>query len=295
MKISVSIGHVFSGDATIFEMMDLLYNAGFRTLDFTACDFLLPHMHYGDTELFSDGWKEWILQIRDYADSMGMTFNQSHQLMYNYFNHDDQTRLLNLMFDRVTEATSLLGASITVAHPVVPDNIFDIEQCKEKNAAFFREKAIIAQAYGVSLAIENMLNSPQPDGSTKWKYCSTPDQLVDLVNTINRPNVGFCFDVGHAHYMRQSIYDSIMKYGNRLISLHIHDNDSFSDQHNMMFTGSVDWDAFTKGLAACNYKGDFTLESYKAVISLPRELQPHMLEQLYRVSGWLVASVASNS
>ncbi len=291
MRISAHLGHVMGKDKTIFEMMDLLYDAGFRILDFTACDFLESYMQYGETELFSDNWKDWILQIKAYADNRGIMFNQSHQLIYNYFNDDQQTHLLNNMFDRVTEATALLGAPISVVHPVIPPGCtYDIEQCKEKNAAFIREKAKIAQGYGISFAVENMFNSIQPDGSTKWRYCNTPVQLVDLVNTINMPNVGFCFDVGHAHCMRENIYDSIMKYGDRLLALHIHDNDTFGDQHNMMFTGSVDWEAFTKGLADCQYKGDFTLESDKAVISLPRALQPHMLEQLHRVSQWIVAS-----
>ncbi len=292
MLISISTEHAYSEETTIFSIIDLLYEAGFRTLDFTACNYIHRGLKYGETEFFSDNWKQWIQEIKQYADSKGVVFNQSHNLMYNYFKTDDDTALLNSMIDRVLEACGLLEIPVTVVHPIAPVYaVEDLAECRRMNQAFFKEKAKVAENFGVKLAVENMIITRNTDSSKEWRYCNSPEQLIDLVDSIDMQNVGFCFDVGHSHYMYENIYESIMKYGERLISLHIHDNDSWYDQHIIPFSGSVDWNMFEKGIADCGYKGDFTLESFRSTIRLPRELQIGMLREMKLMSEWMVQRI----
>ena len=289
MRIVTTTEHVFTEDRPIFRQLDLLLESGFRYIDFTACCFIGPGRKYGDTIFFSDDWKPWIRDIRAYADKKGIVFTQTHNLMYNYFTGSEESELLNRMMDRVFEACGILGAPLTVVHPIAPPGAAgNIPECLRRNAAFFREKADRAAEHGVQLAVENMIVTRNFDGTTYWRYCSTPEQLIELVDAIDKPNVGFCFDVGHSHYMHENVYESVLKYGRRLISLHIHDNNLSDDQHVAPYSGSLDWDAFLKGLVDVRYAGDFSLESFRSTIRLPEETQPDMLRAMYRLSEWMV-------
>ena len=46
----------------------------------------------------------------------------------------------------------------------------------------------------------------------------------------------------------------------RLISIHLHDNDGISDQHKLMFSGTINWDRLAGILAASSYSGCISLE-----------------------------------
>lgn len=61
------------------------------------------------------------------------------------------------------------------------------------------------------------------------------------------PNAGFCFDCGH-----ENIYNGgdglLEKYGDRLLCMHLHDNNGKQDQHRLPFKGSIDWDRMGRRL-----------------------------------------------
>lgn len=49
-------------------------------------------------------------------------------------------------------------------------------------------------------------------------------------------------------------------YGDKLMALHLHDNDESADQHRMPFDGNINWDVVMKKLTDINYKGPIALE-----------------------------------
>lgn len=49
-------------------------------------------------------------------------------------------------------------------------------------------------------------------------------------------------------------------YGDKLMALHLHDNDESADQHRMQFDGNINWDAVMKRLTNISYKGLTALE-----------------------------------
>ena len=52
-------------------------------------------------------------------------------------------------------------------------------------------------------------------------------------------------------------------YGDKLISLHLHDNDGVHDQHILPFEGNVNWETTMKKIASCGYMGATALEVTK--------------------------------
>jgi sugar phosphate isomerase/epimerase len=101
------------------------------------------------------------------------------------------------------------------------------------DAAFssLEELSVFARQRGVEILLENIPNA-----------LSTAQRLVDfLVQT--HLQLGFCFDVGHAH-MGEGIEGAFDIMRDRIRSTHVHDNDGVDDRHIWPLVGeggTIDW------------------------------------------------------
>lgn len=138
-----------------------------------------------------------------------------------------------------------------------------------------------------------MFNTCKHDGTVYWRYCSTPEELVDLVDSIDMDNVCICLDVGHAHLMSEDFEKTMRCYGTRLRAMHIADNDGTSDQHLLPFHGNINWSSVMKAICEIGYAGEFTYEIHNATIRMPAELRPLMLRECYEVGQWLLRQYES--
>lgn len=79
------------------------------------------------------------------------------------------------------------------------------------------------------LALENIFDvSPQP--------------LADLLRELNSPWVGHCFDIGHWNLFAEvSLEEWFSALGDRLVHLHLHDNDGTSDAHLPIGEGNINF------------------------------------------------------
>jgi L-ribulose-5-phosphate 3-epimerase len=93
-----------------------------------------------------------------------------------------------------------------------------------------------AEKHNINIAVENL-----------YSY----DEIDYIFSHIKSPNLGFCYDTGHENFLTPNS-DIVFKYGNRLKALHLNDNDGKTDQHATIFTGTVNWDKISTGLAAAN-------------------------------------------
>lgn len=94
-----------------------------------------------------------------------------------------------------------------------------------------------ARPLGVRLLVENLLSD-----------ATTPEHLVTILEMGHLPNVGVCLDLGHAH-INQSVAEAITTLGDRIISVHVHDNHGTKDEHLWPGDGTIDWPAATKALS----------------------------------------------
>lgn len=101
-----------------------------------------------------------------------------------------------------------------------------------------------AEQQGVNVALENLRNI---------------ENLRHVFDHINSNRLGFCFDSGHQNY-RSKNTDLLSMYGDRLMAIHLHDNDESADQHRMPFDGNTNWDVVMKKLTDIDYKGPTALE-----------------------------------
>lgn len=101
-----------------------------------------------------------------------------------------------------------------------------------------------AENNNVKIAIENTDNNLFIDFALK---------------NIHSPNLGFCFDSSHNEISRNNDINLLKRYGNRLLALHISDNDGLKDRHWVPYEGNIDW---------AKIKRDFPMETYKGHLSM---------------------------
>jgi sugar phosphate isomerase/epimerase len=86
-----------------------------------------------------------------------------------------------------------------------------------------------AKPLGVRILIENIPNE-----------LSTPERLVEFIQTSHFEDVGVCFDCGHAHMMGgiAPAFETLKKH---ICSTHVHDNHADKDSHLWPGKGTINW------------------------------------------------------
>lgn len=118
-----------------------------------------------------------------------------------------------------------LGIDIGVIH--VTWGFKPPEPPSEKALNRFRKIAEEAEKCGAHLALENSV---------------FPGHLHFLMENIDSPNIGFCYDSGHENAFTPG-ENFLVKYSDRLFTTHLHDNCGNYDNHYVPFdkNGSIDW------------------------------------------------------
>jgi len=96
---------------------------------------------------------------------------------------------------------------------------------------------LFAKQRGVVIAIEN---TPNEFGS--------PESLAQFVKQTRLNDLRFCFDLGHAH-IGEGVAASFELMRDRIVTVHVHDNQGETDDHLLPFDGTIDWDAALTALS----------------------------------------------
>ncbi len=91
--------------------------------------------------------------------------------------------------------------------------------------------------------------------------------------------LGFCYDSGHGNLYDRALTD-LEAFKDRLIAVHLHDNDGSGDQHLPLFTGTVDWERLAAVLARSAYDRCVSMELMTANVEIDSE--ESFLESAYR-------------
>jgi sugar phosphate isomerase/epimerase len=93
-----------------------------------------------------------------------------------------------------------------------------------------------AHPLGVRLLVENLTSEP-----------TTPQHLITILDLGHLTSIGMCLDLGHAH-ITVGVAQSIETLGNRIVSVHAHDNHGMKDEHLWPGDGTIDWSATAASL-----------------------------------------------
>ncbi|MBQ2768047.1 MAG: sugar phosphate isomerase/epimerase [Clostridia bacterium] len=255
---------------TIEESLTALKTAGFDVADGN-----LWALGARNRPISADNWREWAEDARAIADRLGITFRQTHGQTLGGGQWDDpnytEAEFVWAINYRCIEVTKILGADWMVMHPfnLPHDPLYNRKKAREANLRYLAPFIEAAKKVGIGIAVENMVDF----GGRRRRYCGgDPEELIELIDTINDPDVGMCVDTGHAHVSGIHVGEFIRMAGSRIKATHIDDNNRDGDTHLPPFMGSIDWADTMRAFADIGYSGDFSFEigSYR----FPNEFRP---------------------
>ncbi len=148
---------------------------------------------------------------------------------------------------RALEIAENIPCTYAILHVGTTDEIYSP---KKMDAALWSVEhlRLFGRNRGVSLLLENTPNE-----------LSTPENLNWLAHEMRFPDLGFCFDAGHARMAGDPVA-AWEQMAPLVRSTHLHDNDGFKDEHLFPGEGSIDWEALHKAMHASTSKFTWMLE-----------------------------------
>jgi sugar phosphate isomerase/epimerase len=143
-------------------------------------------------------------------------------------------------------------ARLAVVHPghLSPLGMQMPDAAWSQNVTGIRQICDHAADLDMKIAVENMVNMPALLGRR-------PEEIAGILETVDRENVGFIFDVGHAN--TNGNVENFLKLKDIIIHAHMHDNHGERDEHLPVGNGTVPWNKVAAGLK--DYKGRIVTES----------------------------------
>jgi sugar phosphate isomerase/epimerase len=129
---------------------------------------------------------------------------------------------------RALEIAEQIPFRFLVQHVGTADELFSEKKFEAAMTSVEHLRAF-AKPLGVRILLENIPNE-----------LSTPDRLVEFIQTTHFDDVGVCFDTGHAHIM-SSVEQEFETMKAHIRSTHVHDNAKDRDSHLWPGNGSIDW------------------------------------------------------
>lgn len=151
-------------------------------------------------------------------------------------------------------AAERLGAHRVILHPgydrwrYAGNDALWVEACLDFWPPFLRRAADA----GLLLALENVFED-------------APGNLVKLLDALDSPVLGHCFDVGHWHMFcrgKVTLEQWFAQLGARLVHCHLHDNHGERDEHLPPGEGLIDFDRLFSLLRQRAPAATLTLEAH---------------------------------
>lgn len=248
-------------------IVKLLKDSGFTAYDFS----MYSHKNNEHAMIDFDDYKEKARVLREYADSIGIKCNQTHAPFPSAKKGDEEyNKYIFPFLLRSIEVSGILGATNCVIHPCN-------DYTAEENAVLYEALRECAEKSGVIICTENMFNWDRENNRPCFAACATAEDFVAHVELLDKKVFGACLDLGHAEIMGDTVSaaELIHALGDRLVALHIHENDKRGDNHVLPYSFRKEtYEGILKALKEIGYKGDITFESGNFIHRLPVELYP---------------------
>lgn len=243
------------------KVIDLATTAGFDAADYSLEDLTDPNnaFHKQDAHKLAESIGLQLAQG-------GLPVRQTHA-PFHFEDYSNQAEFESFIYPTIVrsiELSAAMGAKVAVVHPL-HHMLYEghEEEIFELNMKFYKSLIPVCQNWGIKVGVENMLQRDRRRARPSHDTCSRIEEFCRYIDTLNSEYMVACLDVGHVGLAphRDEAWDFIRILGHeRLLALHIHDNDYRTDKHSVPFNGLIDWHKVTKALGEINYSGDFTYE-----------------------------------
>jgi len=124
------------------------------------------------------------------------------------------------------------------------------------NLRSVRTLLTFARKHKVEISVEN---TPEP-----FPFLLKTMQDFALFYSELGNDIGLTLDVAHAHTNRQTL-EFIEKFSDKIVHVHVSDNEGKYDSHRGIGRGNIDWDVIAEAFKRIRYKGLIMLESIEHV------------------------------
>lgn len=135
------------------------------------------------------------------------------------------------------------GTDIVVMHAVNGNN-----KSFNYSSGYYSFSKIIREAENINIkvAIEN---------TQMFNYAEF------ILKEIESPNIGFCYDSSHDFINGESSGEILERWKNKLIAVHLSDNDGLCDRHWIPGSGNVNWEKIIKTIKQTNIRS-YSMETF---------------------------------
>ncbi|MBC6316724.1 2-keto-myo-inositol isomerase [Listeria grandensis] len=164
-------------------------------------------------------------------------------------------------FQEMMTVCDKIGAKYVVAVPLVTTDKILKKDIKANSIAVLEELSDIAKPHGVKIAVE-FIGHPECT-------VNTFRDAYDIVQTVDRDNVGLVFDSFHFHAMGSNIEDLKNADGSKIFLFHIDDTEDFQiglltdDDRVWPGHGTIDLDAHIATLKKIGYRDVVSVELFR--------------------------------
>ena len=288
----------------------LMKRTGFTCCDFSLNDYLRNDMLYKKKK--SDFFDQSSQQLctfftphKEAAQESGVRISQMHMPYPNFVpgaSKEFNDYLKEVVAPKSMEICAFFECRYIVVHGFKLAKYLGSETAEwERTEEFLDFLAPMAKAYSITICIENLYTNT---GNYLIEGpCCDAKKAAERIDRMNKKYgaevLGFCFDTGHANLIGLDFEDFITILGHRLKVLHIHDNDSIGDLHQIPFTftrnreniPSTDWDGFINGLRKIHFNGVLSFETSPVLAAFPEELKEDVLKLIAGIGGYFAEKI----
>ena len=204
--------------------------------------------HQWNTDFLYSKWE--IEQIEKWLREYGLQLLDLHGsagVEKTYASSEEYRRLagVELVRNRV-DMVARLSADVVIMHVPGDPEAAPVRRSLDELEPYCRER-------GVRIAIEN----------------GHFETIGRLLSEYDPGYLGLCFDCGHGNSPEGLGHLEALK--DRLISVHLHDNDGTGDQHKLLFLGTVDWPRLARIMAESAYTKMVSMEVSMRRSDIPDE------------------------
>lgn len=161
-------------------------------------------------------------------------------------NKEERRRGLDLVKNRI-KMTSKLSSDVIVLH--YKQELKNDTEREEYWKNFFESLDNLepyARKHNVRIALENSTNEGH-------------EEIESILSKYSPEFLGYCYDSGHGNINNDGLL-GFDKLKDRTISIHLHDNDEKTDSHNLLFSGTINWEKLAKIIPKSSYEKPIIME-----------------------------------
>ena len=194
--------------------------------------------------------REHIKELSDWFKAEGVDLHSLHSPIYLSNDFRSGAPPLNIVdlekpnrieamdeIKRAAEVAEYMPFQFLVQHIGKSDEYDDPRKFEAALSSVEHLRAFCRQL-GVTLLLENTPND-----------LATPEKLKELLHALHYPDLGICFDTGHAH-MTGTVDRAWGELEHRVHSTHVHDNKGDRDAHLWPGEGTINWNDTMQALRA---------------------------------------------